>query len=319
MENPFAEKLASLKRPNYGKLSFGEQCAFYAALKCDVPPIAVAKVAGVSQATVSLLSGAGEMRGGQMRYPKVAREYDSLGHDAFVHSYLNPIIRDRLMVEMDKITHAARNPDVNSAGFNPRANRYGGRHEWALSYRLTVFRIELHADRGGYFWRDLKPYSDMPEIPAEQIAFNPDCPIVGDPSRGPERGPDAKGFPTSELCYRACKRLFNPTGEPIMSRTGPPRDYRIGMVEPNKGSHSPPKAPLLTRQTRARAENEARNRAWEREYEQKQDAERQRQEAERRARVEAEVQRMLEESSKKIPNNIPNLHPLALHSIITIL
>ena len=48
----------------------------------------------------------------------------------------------------------------------------------------------------------------MPETPCEREPF--DCPIVGDPSRGPERGPGAKGYATSELCYRACKRLFNP-------------------------------------------------------------------------------------------------------------
>lgn len=301
MENPFAEKLALLNRPDYGKLSFGEQCAFYAALKCQVPPAAVAKAAGVAQSTISLLGSAGQARGGKMRYAKLAREYDSLGHDAFVHRYLNPAIRDRIMVAIDQIKHAARNPDINAAGFSPRANRYVGRHDWAATAtslnRRAVFRIELHPTLQGYFWRDLKPYSDQPETPPEREPF--DCPIVGDPSRGPERGPDAKGYPTSELCYRACKRLFNPTGEPAMSRTGPPRDYRIGMVEPNKGSHSPPKAPLLTRQTRARAENEARNREWEREYEARQQAERQAREAERRARVAAEAQRMLEEYQNK--------------------
>ena len=247
MENPFAEQLALLNRPDYGKLSFEEQCAYYAALKCKVPPAALAKAAGVAQSTISLLGSAGQERGGKMRYAKLAREYDSLGHEAFVHRYLTPVIRDRLIVEMDKLKHAARNPDINEYGFNPRANRYVDRHDWALSYRRTVFRIELHPTRHGYFWRDLKPYSDLPEVTPEREPF--DCPLAGDPSRGPERGPDAKGYPTSELCYRACKRLFNPTGEPIMSRTGPPRDYRIGMVEPNKGSHSPPKAPLLTRQT----------------------------------------------------------------------
>ena len=33
------------------------------------------------------------------------------------------------------------------------------------------------------------------------------------------------------------------------------REYRIGMVEPNKGSTMPPKGPLLTRAARNRAEN----------------------------------------------------------------
>ena len=101
MENPFAQSLATLNRPDYGKLSFDEQCAYYDALKCGVPPAAVAQVAGVAQSTVSLLGSAGETRGGKMRYAKLAREYDSLGHDAFVHRYLNPLIRDRLMVAIE--------------------------------------------------------------------------------------------------------------------------------------------------------------------------------------------------------------------------
>ena len=71
MENPFAEKLALLNRPDYGRLSFEEQCGFYAALilrldpsdatpeknRRPIPPEAVAKVAGVTRGTVSLLCG----------------------------------------------------------------------------------------------------------------------------------------------------------------------------------------------------------------------------------------------------------------------
>ena len=212
MENPFAEALASLNRPDYGKLSFEEKCAYYAALMLKVPPAAVAKVAGVNQSTISLLSGAGQVRGGQLRYPKIAREYDSLGHEAFVHRYLNPLIRDRLMVAIDQIKVAERNPDVNEKGYSPRANRYLGRHDWPeTSIGLhAIFRIELHPDGGGYFWRNLKPFYDQAEIEPDKVGFHPACHLWGDPSRGPEHGPGAKGFATSELAYRHCKQTFDP-------------------------------------------------------------------------------------------------------------
>src|SRR4029077_2031509 len=212
MENPFAKELELLNRPNYDHLSFDEQCAYYAALLLKVPQPAVAATADVSQATVSLLNSAGETKGGKIRYPKVAREYQTLGHEAFVHKYLTAPIRDRLSVAISQLTHARRNPDINEHGFNPRACRYLGRNEWPeTSIGLhAIFRIELHPTLHGYFWRDLKPYQADPEVLADQVATHPGCFLRGDPSRGPERGPGAKGFPTSEACYRHVKRQMNP-------------------------------------------------------------------------------------------------------------
>ena len=84
MENPFAEKLALLNRPDYGKLSFEDQCGFYAALilhldpsdqtpvekRRPIPPEAVAKVAGITHGTISLLAAAGAVRGGQNALPQ---------------------------------------------------------------------------------------------------------------------------------------------------------------------------------------------------------------------------------------------------------
>ena len=81
-----------------------------------------------------------DARRSRLRLPESEkpREYDSLGHDAFVHRYLNPVVRDRLMVEMDKLTHAARNPDINAAGFNPRANRYLGSPRLGSDFAWTA-------------------------------------------------------------------------------------------------------------------------------------------------------------------------------------
>ena len=101
---------------------------------------------------------------------------------------------------------------MNEKGYNPRANRYLGRSEWRETSigMHAVFRIELHPDGAGYFWRNLKPFYDQPEIEPDKVGFHPACHLWGDPSRGPERGPGAKGFPTSELAYRHCKQAFDP-------------------------------------------------------------------------------------------------------------
>lgn len=213
MENPFADKLRGLDNTDYGRLPFEEQCAFFGALKLGVPRIAVAKAAGVSQATVSLMLSAGETRGGKLRYAKVAREYETLGHEAFIHRYLTPPLRERLDRAIDAWKIRIRNPDMNARGFNPKANAACGRYEWPeTSIGLhAIFRIELHPDGNGYFWRNLKPRYDQPEVPADEVPYNPECAIVGDPERGPERGPNAKGFPTSKACFAHVRRLMNPS------------------------------------------------------------------------------------------------------------
>src|SRR4029077_10851618 len=237
MENPFARDLELLNRTNYGRLSFDEQCAYYAALRLNVPPVAVATTAGVSQSVVSLLGSAGENRGGQIRYPKVASEDAALGHEAFVHKYLTAPIRDQLSVAIANLNRVKRNPDINEHGFNPRACRYLGRNEWpeTSTGMHAIFRIGLHPTRPGYFWRDLKPYQGDPEVPADQVATHPGCFMRGDPSRGPEPGPGAKGLQTTDSCYPHFKRhhgsprqtraVQSAAGEPwrMAHRDDPPR------------------------------------------------------------------------------------------------
>lgn len=210
MENPLADILENSNIPDYSRLSFEEQCAYYIALRPyqassggqtkRFPPAAVAAAAGVSQSTISLLGDAGKVRGGQIRYPKVAAEYAKLGHDAFVHRYLTPIIRERLAVAYDDWTRRKRNPDINSEGWNPRADRYCGRHEIPeTSIGLhAIFWIQAVPDLHGYAWRNLKPRYDLPEIPVSE------APLQGDPTRG------GKGYATSQDCFRAAKHRLDP-------------------------------------------------------------------------------------------------------------
>ena len=96
----------------------------------------------------------------------MVREYETLGHEAFIHRYLTPLIRDRLAVAVDEYRRRERNPDLNGKGFNPLANKYCGRHEWRETSigMHVVFLIELIPDRSGYLWRNLKPFQGLPEI-----------------------------------------------------------------------------------------------------------------------------------------------------------
>jgi hypothetical protein len=217
MENPFAEQLKDLPFRNTSHLTFEEQCAFFAALRLSVPPLAVAQAAKLNRVTISHLNRAGSFLGGQIRYPKVAREYEILGHENFIHKYLTPPIRDRLAVAIDAYKRRERNPDLNANGFNPLANRYCGRHEWLeTSLGLhSIFRIELIPDRRGYLWRNLKPFQGLEEIVGDQVSYDPAAQLNGDPSRGPERGPSALGFATSKDCYSFVKRRFNPTARQL--------------------------------------------------------------------------------------------------------
>lgn len=215
MENPLADLVESLESAMRKSLSFEEQCAFYIALKLGVKPPAIEIASGLSRHAISQLSRAGSFLGGQIRYPKVVREYETLGHENFIHKYLTPPIRERLAQAVDAYQRRERNPDLNAKGFNPLANKYLGRHEWLeTSLGLhVVFFIELVPDRAGYLWRNLKPFQGLPEIVGDAISYDPAAQLNGDPSRGPERGADAKGFPTSKACFEFIKRLFNPTAK----------------------------------------------------------------------------------------------------------
>ena len=216
MENPFADILGTSTIPDYSRLSFEEQCAYYVALMPykvsstgemqRFPPAAVAAAAGVSQSTISLLGDAGQVRGGQLRYPKVAAEYAALGHEAFVHKYVTPIIRERLAVAYDAWKARKRNPDLNQRGYNPRANRYVGRHEWpktSIGLHAIVY-VDLAPERGGYFWFDLKPRQDLPEIALNQATPQ------GDPERERDPNDHEQGFATSTDAWRAARDRLDP-------------------------------------------------------------------------------------------------------------
>ena len=196
MENPFSDLVASLNSQNHKHLTFEEQCAFYAALQCGVTQAAVALAAKVSGPTISLLSNAGQVRAGQLRYPRVAREYQSLGHDAFVSKYATPWARERLDAASAQILHKKRNPD-EAKGWSPRANAYEGVHHWPdASLGPCKFVIIPVPDRQGWFWRQLEPY-------AGPLRGNP---LLDDGAREP-------GFANTKDCFRLCRSYFNPTQE----------------------------------------------------------------------------------------------------------
>lgn len=214
--NPLADILERQTTKTGRKLSFDAQCSWFICLRLGVAPIVIARASGLALPTVCYLRMAGEHRSGQLRYPKVAHEYAALGHEAFVHKYLTPLIREQVEVAVEQVRQAesarAFDETLNDQGYSPRATRYCGRHEWpATSIGMhAIFRIELCPGRGGYMWRNLKPFYDQPEIAADQISYHPATQLAGDPSRGPEYGLEAKGFATSEACYRHLKKLFDP-------------------------------------------------------------------------------------------------------------
>jgi hypothetical protein len=196
MENPFAESLEGLNISNVRKLAFGEHCSAFAALKLQVPLEAVSKTFGVSLATVSYLRHAGEFRGGQLRYPAVAREYESLGHEAFVKKYITPPVREALTVAIDAFKRKVRNPDINDKGYNPRADGYVGHHilkprgEYATMTWEADINLFTAGERPGYFYRVGKPY--------------PQTKWCGNPER------DDGGFVTSTDAYRFARDYLTP-------------------------------------------------------------------------------------------------------------
>jgi hypothetical protein len=215
-KNPLADLVETQICTYIQRAPFEELCAYYGALRSGVRNEVVARASNLSRPAVAQLRAAGRPRGGQLRYPKVAREYVALGHQAFVAKYVNAKIRDRLEVALKEwIADPKRISDQKPVrGVNPRAKAYAGRHEWPeTSIGLhAIFMIEWDDDANaprrkpgeriqatpGWKWRNLKPRQDLPEIPRDQ------APLLGDPAR------EDRGFATSEDCFRWVRSDLNP-------------------------------------------------------------------------------------------------------------
>ena len=187
MENPIQDLVESQITITGPRMPFFDQCGWFAALACGVHNRAVAVASGLAPPTVAFLKQAGQHYGGQTRYPKVAAEYAALGHDAFVHRYLTPKIRDRLAVAINQIRRKQLEPKTQDA-IRPNAKAYQGRREitaldgskWAVQIRFTP---------DGWFWAwALEP--GRGEIKPEHMRWQ------GDELR------QSRGFPTSRNAWR---------------------------------------------------------------------------------------------------------------------
>ena len=144
MENPIADLVESQIVSSNPRMPFEEQCAFHAALLCGVRNDAVAVATGLAMPTVAYLRHAGQHMGGQIRYPRVARERAQLGDQEFIHRYLNPKIRDRLAVAINQVKTKKLEPKPAN-GIRPNATRFRGRQEitaldgskWAVLIKFT--------------------------------------------------------------------------------------------------------------------------------------------------------------------------------------
>jgi hypothetical protein len=180
-------------------MTFDEQCEIYAAIRSEVPLLIVCKVANISSSVASYLKAAGKRRGGQTRYPKVASEYEALGHEAFIHKYLTPRFRQDLIAALDekKREHDAKR--LKAGGIPANVMRYCRIYRWEKTElgQPVAFRIEQHID--GFRWRNLKPFYDQPEYPPEKWAL---LHCDGDVNGAP--------FATPVDCFRYLKDLYGP-------------------------------------------------------------------------------------------------------------
>jgi hypothetical protein len=153
MINPFADILKSQAEMSTNHLSFEDQCGYYGALKCGVKNNAVALAANIAQPTVSYLRAAGERRGGQIHYARVAREYDNLGHNAFIHKYVTDRIRERCLNARHDIMHGLAKPRA-SQFVKPRKSGLIGRHTLRprSSFETEIWAIEIAQRPDGYVY-----------------------------------------------------------------------------------------------------------------------------------------------------------------------
>ncbi len=191
MENPFAEVLKTYIGRQAERLTTEEQCGYFAAIRMGVPLEAISLASGLGRSAASHLAAAGERRGGQIRYPKVASAYATLGHEPFVHRFLTPAIHQRCLTAIDQVNHGQKSGRT-ARGANPRANRYAGKHIFPDYGPKAPVTIQWSDDPTGWHWRS--PYDGDNEL------------------RGDPRNQE-QGFATSRDCYRFLKLRLDPTPE----------------------------------------------------------------------------------------------------------
>jgi hypothetical protein len=156
MASPFNHILNKQTKQHQTRLPFAELCGFYAALRDGVSPAVVARASGLDVTTAGALRRAGSFHSGQLRYPKVAREFQALGEEAFIHKYVTRALINRL----DDAAHGLAAPARPFTGVNERANRYEGTHTQIdkRDGRGVTFKIGFDRNpcQPGWLWSDFE-------------------------------------------------------------------------------------------------------------------------------------------------------------------
>lgn len=192
MLNPFSEALEDYPRTSSNHMSFEDACGYYGALVSGVQPAAISLAANVAQPTVSYLARAGEYVGGQIRYPRVAREYALLGHDAFIEKYVTPVLREHCVAAMRDLAAGVARPKT-STRVQPRRSGLIGRHilKSRSDFAPTAHAIEiLEPTPEGYFYLALTK--------------------VGGGEHKPEHAPKYGPFKTAAAARRAARDYLTP-------------------------------------------------------------------------------------------------------------
>lgn len=148
-----AEGLSAFPNTAGPKLSFNDKCAAFWCLRVGHKSERVAKMFGISSATISHLKQAiVDKPGRQKRYPEVKREFERLGESAFRDAYYTDDVHTRLMRIKYDAEHAG--DDHRLKGPNPRADKYAfDKYGVIETANGSLFRIDFVMD--GWFFVDV--------------------------------------------------------------------------------------------------------------------------------------------------------------------
>jgi hypothetical protein len=198
-QNPFADVLKNYipHAASKNHMTFAEQCGYYGALMLGVPMPAVAAAAGIANPTASYLKRAGASVSGQMRYPKVAEEYRSLGHETFIQKYLTPAIHARCVAALSNYQKGLLEPRYTGAARTSRAKGYAGVHNLKPRSDLSpdAWTIKIYRHEGQWF-----------------------AAIIVTPMRGEvpfEHAQKLGPYPTDRDCFLTVRKQLTPSEEEI--------------------------------------------------------------------------------------------------------
>jgi hypothetical protein len=168
--------ISKMPYPSAARLSHGEKCAAFYAMRRGFPKWLIAKTFGITPTTASYIANClAPPEGAKPRYENIAREFRAMGEKEFGEKYYTIEIDDRIArIRADVVTPE----DATRRKFGPAKtlNRLAGFHRIPTDYgRDEIVEVRWIDEEGWTFSemdQTMHPSRNMPRFDAGVFSYN---------------------------------------------------------------------------------------------------------------------------------------------------